>query len=182
MNGLSVWCNNSLEELHLGHNGLGGELSDLLGNFNNLRSLDLSSNRFDGPLPKSIQHLTNSEVLYLNDNCISGPIPPWIGNMLRMKIFDLSFNQMNGTVPKSIGQLRELTEMCLDGNSWEGVISEIHFSNLTKLEYFSLRLSTKKQSFHFHVRPEWIPPFNLKYVYISNCNVSSMFPGWLRNY
>ena len=63
VNGLLVWCNNSLEELHLGHNGLGGghQLPDSLGNFYNLRSLDLSFNSFNGPLPNSIQHLTNLE-------------------------------------------------------------------------------------------------------------------------
>ena len=84
MNGLSVWCNNSLEELHLGHNGLGGghQLPDSLGNFYNLRSLDLSLNSFDGPLPNSIQHLTNLESLDLSMNSISGPIPTWIGNFL----------------------------------------------------------------------------------------------------
>ena len=87
---------------------------------------------------------------------------------------------MNGIVPSSIEQLRELTVMYLHGNSWEGVISKIHFNNLTKMEFFSLHLSLKKQSFCFHVRPEWIPPLNLKYIDISNCDVSPMFPSWLR--
>ena len=87
---------------------------------------------------------------------------------------------MNGIVPISIEQFRELTVMYLDGNSWEGVIFEIHFSNLTKLEFFSLRLSLKKQSFRFHVRPEWTPSFNLKYIDNFNCDVSPRFPSWLR--
>ena len=77
MNGLSVCCNNSLEELHLGHHGLGGghQLPDSLGNFYDLRSLDLSFNSFDGPLPNSIQHITNLESLDLSKNSITGPIP-----------------------------------------------------------------------------------------------------------
>ena len=100
--------------------------------------------------------------------------------MLRMKRLTLSFNLMNGTIPKSIGQLRELIALYLDGNSWEGVVSEIHFNNLTKLEFLSLHLLPKKQSFRVHVRPEWIPPFSLKYIDISNCDVSPMFPSWLR--
>ena len=103
-----------------------------------------------------------------------------IRNMLQMKRLDLSFNLMNGTIPKSIGQLREQTKLFLDGNSWEGVVSEIHFNNLTKLEFLSLHLLPKKQPFRFHVRPEWIPPFSLKYIAISNCDVSPMFPSWLR--
>ena len=103
-----------------------------------------------------------------------------IGNMLRMKRLDLSFNLMNGTIPKSIGQLRELTKLFLDGNSWEGVVSEIHFNNLAKLEFLSLHLLPKKQPFRFHVRPEWIPSFSLKYIAISNCDISPMFPSWLR--
>ena len=177
---LSARTNNSLEELNLGGNQVSGQLPDSLGIFKNLKSLDLSSNSFVGPFPNSIQHLTNLESLYLSKNSISGPIPTWIGNLLRMKRLGLSFNLMNGTIPESIGQLRELTELYLDWNSWEGVISEIHFSNLTKLEYFSLHLSPKNQSLRFHVRPEWIPPFSLLYIRISNCYVSPKFPNWLR--
>ncbi|KAJ9709825.1 hypothetical protein PVL29_001343 [Vitis rotundifolia] len=180
VNGLSAWTNNSLERLYLGGNQFSGQLPDSLGLSKNLRSLDLSYNSFFGPFPNSIQHLTNLESLYLSQNSISGPIPTWIGNLLRMKGLDLSFNLMNGTIPKSIGQLRELTELSLDWNSWEGVISEIHFSNLTKLEYFSLHLSPKNRYLRFHVRPEWIPPFSLWYIDISNCYVSPKFLNWLR--
>ena len=183
VNGLSISCNNSLKVLKLRNSGLGGELPDSLGNFNNLRFLDLTGNNIGGPLPNSIQHLTNLEILCLGGNSISGPIPMGIGNMLRMKKLDLSENLMNGTIPESIGQLRELTEMYLSSNSWEGVISEINFSNLTKLEYFSLHLSpkTKKQPFRFHVKPEWIPPFSLMSIDISNCYVSPKFlsSNWL---
>ena len=86
VNGLSVCCNNSLEELYLGDNGPSGQLQDSLGNFNNLRSLDLSFNSFDGPLPNSIQHLTNLEILDLHGNFLPGSIPMGIGNMLRMSL------------------------------------------------------------------------------------------------
>ncbi|XP_059593001.1 receptor-like protein EIX2 [Vitis vinifera] len=181
LNRLSACTNNSLEELNLGSNQVSGQLPDSLGLFKNLKSLDLSNNSFVGPFPNSIQHLTNLESLDLSENSISGPIPTWIGNLLRMKRLHLSNNLMNGTIPKSIGQLRELTELGLDWNSWEGVISEIHFINLTKLEYFSLHLSPKNQSLRFHVRPEWIPPFSLLSIDISNCYVlSPKFPNWLR--
>ncbi|RVW24499.1 Serine/threonine-protein kinase BRI1-like 2 [Vitis vinifera] len=164
VNGLSACANSSLEELNLGGNQVSGQLPDSLGLFKNLKSLDLSSNNIVGPFPHSIQHLTNLESLDLSENSISGPIPTWIGNLLRMKRLDLSFNLMNGTIPKSIGQLRELTELNLHWNAWEGVISEIHFSNLTKLTDFSLLVSPKNQSLHFHLRPEWIPPFSLESI------------------
>ena len=68
VNGLSICCNNSLEELHKGYNGLSGELPDSLGNFNNLRYLDLKYNSFDGPFPIAILHLTNLESLDLRRN------------------------------------------------------------------------------------------------------------------
>ncbi|KAJ9709823.1 hypothetical protein PVL29_001341 [Vitis rotundifolia] len=180
VNGLSACTNNSLEELNLGGNQVSGQLPDSLGLFKNLRSLYLSYNSFVGPFPNSIQRLTNLESLDLSKNSISGSIPTWIGNLQRMKTLDLSYNLMNGTIPTSIGQLRELTVLYLDWNSWEGVMSEIHFSNLTKLEYFSSHLSPTKQSLRFHVRPEWIPPFSLISIDISNCNVSPKFPNWIR--
>ena len=180
VNGLSTCSNNSLELLNLGHNQFGGGLPDSLGNFKNLKSLDFGNNNFVGSFPNSIQRLTNLESLDLSENSISGPIPTWIGNLLRMKRIDLSFNRMNGTILESIGQLTELTQLYLYSNPREGVISEIHFSNLTNLERFSLHLSPKNQSLHFQVKPGWIPPFNLKYIDVSNCHVYPKFPTWLR--
>eukprot|EP00261_Vitis_vinifera_P037719 XP_019078962.1 PREDICTED: LRR receptor-like serine/threonine-protein kinase FLS2 [Vitis vinifera] len=180
VNGLSGCANSSLEELNLGGNQVSGQLPDSLGLFKNLKSLYLWYNNFVGPFPNSIQHLTNLERLDLSVNSISGPIPTWIGNLLRMKRLDLSNNLMNGTIPKSIEQLRELTELNLNWNAWEGVISEIHFSNLTKLTDFSLLVSPKNQSLRFHLRPEWIPPFSLKFIEVYNCYVSLKFPNWLR--
>ena len=44
VNGLSIYCNNSPEELYLDHNRLSGWLPDSLGSFNNLRYLDLRYN------------------------------------------------------------------------------------------------------------------------------------------
>ncbi|KAL6350650.1 hypothetical protein AAG906_025580 [Vitis piasezkii] len=178
VNGLSACANSSLEELNLDGNQVSGQLPDSLGLFKNLKSLDLSRNNIVGPFPNSIQHLTNLESLDLSENSISGPIPTWIGNLLRMKRLDLSNNLMNGTIPKSIGQLRELTELYLNWNAWEGVISEIHFSNLTKLIEFSLLLSPKNQSLRFHLRPEWIPPFSLEFIEFEVLDVSgNLFNG-----
>ncbi|KAJ9709819.1 hypothetical protein PVL29_001337 [Vitis rotundifolia] len=148
---------NTLTDLYLnGANIKGPILQAGLGNLCHLVNLDLSFNNIGSEGIELVNYLpicsNNSlEGLDLSKNSILGSIPTWIGNLLRMKRLHLSFNLMNGTIPTT----------------------EIHFSNLTKLEYFSLHLSPKNQSLRFHVRPEWIPLFSLLYIHISNCYVLS---------
>jgi hypothetical protein len=77
---------------------------------------------------------------------------------------DLLYNQMKGTIPKSIGKLSRLVSVNLQsGNSWEGVLTEAHFQNLTRLT--SLRLSMKG-ALVLNVKHEWVPHFKLKMIYL----------------
>ncbi|GLT66366.1 hypothetical protein SLA2020_387340 [Shorea laevis] len=56
------------------------------------------------------------------------------GNVSPLQQLDLSDNQMNGTIPESIGKLSMLVSLSIGGNSLEGVLTEAHFQNLTRLK------------------------------------------------
>ncbi|XP_075657227.1 receptor-like protein EIX2 [Castanea sativa] len=176
---LSECSNSSLEELYLSRNKLIGNIPHSLGNLKRLRELQLHINAFSGSIPSSIQSLSHLRELQLFSNAFSGSIPLSIQNLSCLEILSLYDNKMNGTIPESIGQLSELRELHLSGNYWQGIMTETHFLNLTKLYVFSLS-SSSRNPLVFNVTHDWIPPFSLQYVKILDCRLNPTFPAWLR--
>ncbi|OMO88219.1 hypothetical protein COLO4_20363 [Corchorus olitorius] len=176
---LSRCSNRSLETLDLTYNKLTGNLPDSLWLLTNLKSLKLSHNKFKGRLSDSLGSLRNLEELDLSHNILSGLLPMSIGNLSRLAVLDLSFNMMSGLITEGIGQLTKLFILNLYGNSnFQGVITEIHLQNLTKL--FDLYISSVNKSLAFSLRQDWIPPFSLFDLAISDCQLGPYFPTWLR--
>jgi hypothetical protein len=88
---------------------------------------------------------------------------------------------MNGTIPQSIGKLSMLVSLRLGSNSWEGVLTEAHFQNLTRLK--SLLLTPKfyaKWTLVLDVKQDWVPPFKLRYIGLANVQIGPNFPAWLK--
>ncbi|GKV30624.1 hypothetical protein SLEP1_g39418 [Rubroshorea leprosula] len=156
----SFWSGNlsSLLCLSLSNNKLSGTAFQWLFNFSNsLVSLDLSSNQFRGPIPETFSHMTLLEELHLEDN------------------------KLTGNIPKSIGLLSKLEFLCISFNSFNGVITEEHFSTLSNLRF--LGMSSNNLSINFS--RDWIPPFQLEYISLGSCKLGPDFPSWLqtqRNY
>ncbi|RXH92262.1 hypothetical protein DVH24_033158 [Malus domestica] len=63
-----------LESISLSYNDLSGQLTDELGNFQNLSYLNLSSNSISGPIPKSIQNLSLLKILDISNNSMKGDV------------------------------------------------------------------------------------------------------------
>ncbi|XP_073112220.1 receptor-like protein EIX2 [Elaeis guineensis] len=143
---------NSLETLYMENTQLGGYLPDWLGDFKKLKYLDLSGNSISDPIPESLGRLSALQKLYLFDN------------------------KLNGTFPKSLGRLVELVELYLGWNLLEGVMSEEQFANFTKLK--SLDLS--QNQLILNLTSDWIPPFQLRILFIGSCKLEPRFPAWLR--
>ncbi|GLT49221.1 hypothetical protein SLA2020_227950 [Shorea laevis] len=187
LGGFKGCSNSSVMWLRLSDNNFVGYLPSSLGELKNLQYFDVSLNNLTGSLPNSLATLRNLQYLDLSLNSFSGSVPESIGNLSSLRMLNLSDNIMNGTIPESFGQLSELIEVKLNSpleldstlNSWNGVITEAHLINLTRLEYIFLPVASPS-SLVFNITYDWVPPFMLKEIHIENCLVGQ-FPAWLQS-
>jgi EIX receptor 1/2 len=115
------------------------------------------------------------EVLYLPANQITGSLPNFTIFPSLTEIH-LDINNINGTVPKSIGNLYKLEVLDLSSNFLQDVISEAHFTNLSKLR--SLYLNNN--SLALEVKFNWVPPFQLDVINLRSCKLGPRFPNWIQ--
>ncbi|XP_048424006.1 receptor-like protein EIX2 isoform X2 [Pyrus x bretschneideri] len=147
---------------------------------NTLESLDLSNCKIEGQLPVFLGMFKSLQNLNLGENNLLGSIPDSIGNLSSLKTLDLSYNKMNSSIQKSIGQLYELVSLLLLGNSWEGILTEAHFVNLTRLQHFQVGNIDRPMSLILGGAYDRVPPFKLFTIYILNCRISPGFWVWLQ--
>ncbi|KAK6288901.1 hypothetical protein POUND7_000442 [Theobroma cacao] len=168
-------CNlDSLESLSLRFNKLSGRLTEELLKFKNLTYLSLVGNSISGPIPFSKGMLSSLKVLDVSDNQLTGPLP--IGELSSLKYLDVSNNRINGSLPQSLGQLGNLEILDVSNNMLEGSVSEMHFSNLTRLRF----LSASNNMLTFKPTPSWIPPFSCKVIEFGKWHLGPQFPQWLQ--
>ncbi|XP_022891713.1 receptor-like protein 12 [Olea europaea var. sylvestris] len=141
-----------------------------------LTLLDLSSNKLQGEIPISLGNMSRLTSLYLYGNQFTGEVPcPALSSSLTD--LDLSNNMFNGTIPQCIGSLSKLKSLYLVLNNFEGIITESHFSNLSQLQWLDL---SSNPSISFNINLGWNPPFQPTSLYLADCNVGPHFPTWLR--
>ncbi|CDP15135.1 unnamed protein product [Coffea canephora] len=171
-----------LNYLDLSMNNFQGSLiPEFLGSFEELSYLNLSYASFEGLVPSHLGNLSNLQYLdlyfYLSNNLISGSIPASIGSLRSLEVLDLSYNPINGSISESIGELTGLKRLYLFQDSREGSLSQKHFHRLNNLE--TLALSSSSKQLFLNVSNDWIPPFNLKFMRITNYQIGDRFPTWL---
>ncbi|KAH6816890.1 hypothetical protein C2S51_000493 [Perilla frutescens var. frutescens] len=144
----------SLEKLSLSRNKLSGHLIEQFGEFKSLEYLDLSYNSLSGSIPISLRNLSSLERLYLYDN------------------------KFTGNLPESLGQLYNLEALFIRNNKLEGIVTEIHFANLSKLMIFH----ASGNHLTLNVGPNWVPPIQLTNLAVESWSfgVDSKIPSWLR--
>ncbi|KAK4559573.1 hypothetical protein RGQ29_008696 [Quercus rubra] len=169
-----------LREISLSVNKWSPQISEifesLLGCISNgLESLRMDDAQLSGQLTAELGQFKNLVILSLFNNSISGPIPWSIGNLSSLRFLDLGRNQINETLPQSFGQLSKLESLSINSNMLEGVVSEVHFSNLTGLTV----LFASKNRLTLEVSLDWIPPFQLNYLGLESWKLGPKFPSWL---
>ncbi|KAK7831413.1 receptor-like protein eix1 [Quercus suber] len=164
-----------LEFLNLRNSNLQGTISSAIGNLSSLTNLDFSNNQFSGTLPQNLGQLKNLVELSFSQNSISGPLPVSFGNLQSLTYLDLYSNQFNGTLPQSFGRLSKLDTFYIDSNKLKGVVSEVHFDNLTSLR----TLTASGNQLTLKASQNWIPPFQLGVLSLQSWNLGPNFPVWL---
>ncbi|KAE8723948.1 leucine-rich repeat receptor-like protein kinase IMK2 [Hibiscus syriacus] len=114
--------NGQVISIQLPWRGLGGRISEKIGQLKALKKLSLHDNVLGGPLPRSIGFLPYLRGVYLFNNRFSGSIPPTIGNCHSLQTLDLSNNSLTGNIPPSLVNSSRLFRLNLSYNSLLGSI------------------------------------------------------------
>lgn len=102
--------------------GLGGRISEKIGQLQSLRKLSLHDNVITGPVPWSLGFLPNLRGVYLFNNRLSGSIPQSIGNCPILQTLDLSNNLLTGVIPPSLANSTRLYRLNLSFNALSGSV------------------------------------------------------------
>ncbi|CAN0879645.1 Probably inactive leucine-rich repeat receptor-like protein kinase IMK2 [Linum grandiflorum] len=109
--------------------GLGGRLSEKIGQLPGLRRISLHDNLIGGTIPWSFGFLRNLRGVHLFNNRFSGSIPPSIGNCPVLQALDLSNNSINGVIPSTVAKSNKLFRLNLSYNGLSGSIPASLFSS-----------------------------------------------------
>ncbi|XP_020081498.1 probable leucine-rich repeat receptor-like protein kinase At1g35710 [Ananas comosus] len=172
----------TLNVLFLGGNYFKGMNPKALRYLCNLRSLDLSSFSIGGEIMEWVEMLprcvrNNLQTLYLSDNNFRGNLSGWLEQMNSLTDIDLGSNLLSGSIPIGVWKLPNLISLYLYNNSLDGVVSDIELSYLRKIQHLDLSLN----AFTVRVRDDWVPPFQLKEIFLASCQLGPNFPAWLKS-
>ncbi|XP_016184015.1 probably inactive leucine-rich repeat receptor-like protein kinase IMK2 [Arachis ipaensis] len=114
--------NGEVIAIQLPWRGLGGRISEKIGQLQALRKLSLHDNVLAGSVPFSLGFLPNLRGVYLFNNKLSGSIPPSIGSCPMLQSFDVSNNSLTGNIPASLVNSSRIFRINLSFNSLTGSI------------------------------------------------------------
>ncbi|CAM8964045.1 unnamed protein product [Rhodiola kirilowii] len=104
--------------------GLGGRITEKIGQLQALRKLSLHDNFISGPIPTALGFLQSLRGVQLFNNRLSGQIPSSIGSCLLLQNLDLSNNLLSGSIPASLANSTKLYRLNLSHNALSGHIPE----------------------------------------------------------
>nr|GLL35394.1 probable leucine-rich repeat receptor-like protein kinase At1g35710 [Ipomoea trifida] len=164
-----------LKILDLSHNSLHFNFSELiLGSEKLIEILRLGDNKIVGSVDE-IKKFNSLRELNLENNQLSGSLPD-MSTMLSLEIFAIPNNHFSGNfMASNIGYLSNLKFLDVSSNSLDGAISEINFSNFSKLDVLIL----SDNSLTVNLDTHWIPPFQLRGLGLRSCELGPKFPNWL---
>ncbi|KAL5804121.1 hypothetical protein ACOSQ3_030921 [Xanthoceras sorbifolium] len=198
---------NHLEYLSLSYNDLQGYISSALGNLTSIITLDLSHNRLEGRIPTSFGRLCNlrsismsflnlnsniSDVLDIFLGCVSatlesldlsncqlrGNLTDQLRRFKNLKVLSLYNNSICGPIPLFLGEFSSLRKLDISKNKLNRTLSEIHFSNLTRLVHFDV---SDNSQIVVEINSDWVPLFQLEILCLRSCQMGPHFSSWIHS-
>ncbi|KAJ4769405.1 LRR receptor-like serine/threonine-protein kinase GSO1 [Rhynchospora pubera] len=182
-----------------------GQIPCQLNNLTSLNLLYLWEDYLEGPMPPlhNLKNLTTLAILDVNigedirvvvnklasetldkleslslfNVSLTGNLNGWMSTMPDLKELYLSYNNLNGTLPNVIGNLTSLEYLYLNKNNFTGEVSKAHLAGLSNLK--DLDLGSNNLNLTMNIN--WVPPFELQYLFLSGCKLGPYFPLWLQN-
>lgn len=118
--------------------GLGGRITEKIGQFQAIRKLSLHDNAIGGSIPMALGFLPDLRGVQLFNNRLSGSIPPSLGSCPLLQTLDLSNNSLTGTIPASLANSTKLFRLNLSFNSLTGSIP-FSLTQSSSLIFFALQ-------------------------------------------
>ncbi|XP_058208255.1 receptor-like protein EIX1 [Rhododendron vialii] len=160
-----------------------GPLPSGLKNMTSLRTIN-----FRGVYPTSLEKLCKLKTIDLSYNEFSGEVADIFKGFSRCKSNELKtfhscgnhllgrlLYEFNGTLPESLGRLVKLEGLFISNNSLEGVVSDVHFANLTRL----CNLDAGGNSLTLNASKNWVPSFQVERLILDSWKLGPQFPLWL---
>ncbi|KAL7181190.1 hypothetical protein ACSBR1_040125 [Camellia fascicularis] len=174
-----------LQYVNLSNNALVGPIPDTLGRLIFLTVLDLSFNDFDKSMLHCLSNMSSLVHMDISSNNFNSLILDALGRSTTLTFLDLSDNnfhnsinnQLNGSIPNSLGQLSKLEKLDLSNNSFVGMVFELHFAKLKRLNELNLSLNSLLV---LNVSSQWVPPFQPSSILMASIKVGPQFPLWLK--
>jgi Leucine-rich repeat (LRR) protein len=128
----SLFHLDSITELYVSHNFLGGALPSHLGYMPTINIMDISDNQFVGYLPNSFSNVLMLTYLNFSHNSLEGSILDSLRSLTNLETLDLSWNNLTGIIPNYLTNFTDLSTLNLSFNNLEGQVPNGGvFSNLT---------------------------------------------------
>lgn len=166
--------NGEVIAIQLPWKGLGGRISEKIGQLQALRKLSLHDNVIAGPVPTSLSFLPNLRGVYLFNNRLSGSIPPSIGRSPLLQTLDLSNNQLSGTISPSLANSTRLYRLNLSHNALSGSIP-VSFTQSPSLTFLALEHNNLSGS----IPDTWVvnESYQLQYLTLDHNLLSGKIPA-----
>ncbi|CAL5351565.1 unnamed protein product [Camellia sinensis] len=173
----------ALRRISLHDNVLAGTVPYSLGFLPNLRGVYLFNNRLSGSIPPSIGHCPVLQTLDLSNNQLTGTIPPSLANSTKLYRLNLSFNWIMGSIPVSLTQSSSLTFLALQHNNLSGSVPDSWGgSETTEKKIYQLQILTLDHNLLSGMIPSSLSKLgSLEMLNLSENSINGSFPASLTN-
>ncbi|KAK4403430.1 putative leucine-rich repeat receptor-like protein kinase IMK3 [Sesamum angolense] len=170
----------ALRKLSLHDNFIAGSIPTSLGFLPNLRGVQLFNNRLSGSIPASLGLCPLLQTLDLANNSLSGPIPPTLVNSTKLFRLNISYNQLSGSIPYSFTQSSSLMFLALENNNLSGPIPDSWGGNGRNLAQLQL-LTLNHNSFTGNIPASFGNLSGLRTLDLSGNSFNGSLPDSLSN-